>query len=116
MEMLKLFVKDLEGPMLRAALATALDLKFTIVPPAYSVGNRILIEGGREYFRPDVHWPQGGPLIDTHWREATAWLIDQFGPNWRDEIDGLPGSILVWFCRAIVGSKFGDVVDVQHLE
>lgn len=110
-----MFVRDLEGPTLRAALATALELPFKIIPPEYSTGNRILVDGAREYFRPDVHWPQGGPLIDEHWRDATAWLIGEFGPNWRDRIDGLPGGILVWFCRAIVGAKSGDTVNVQQL-
>ncbi|MNG16092.1 hypothetical protein D3C85_15240 [compost metagenome] len=107
-------VADLEGPSLRVMVAKALGYTYSVVRTEYGTGPRVLVEGHREYFRPDCDWAQGGRLIDNHWRDATAWLIDHLGPNWRDDVDGVPGSILVWFCRGIVGSVYGNVVGINN--
>jgi hypothetical protein len=105
---------DLEDLPLRIMLAKALGYTFTVVPPEYGIGKRVMVAGHREYFRPDRDWAQCGVLIDKHWRETTSWLIEQLGPNWRDEVDGRAGSILVWFCRGIVGSVYGDEVNIDN--
>ncbi|MCY1280719.1 hypothetical protein D9M68_19010 [compost metagenome] len=107
---------DLEGLALRIMLAKALCLTYTIVRAEYGIGPRVLVQGRREYFRPDQDWAQGGLLMDSHWRPATAWLIKQLGPNWRDNVDGKPGDLMIWFCRGIVGSHLGDEVECPQFD
>lgn len=107
---------DLEGLELRIMLAKALGYTYTVVDAEYGIGARVLVQGHREYFRPEQDWAQGGPLINAHWRASTAWLIDQLGPNWRDNVDGNPGDLLVWFCRGIVGSHFGHEIECLQLD
>lgn len=108
-------IETLAGPRLRHAVAAVLKKEFTVdKEPTYGVGHRILIKGDKEFFRPDVNWEQGGPLVDTHWRAITAWLIETLGPNWRDNIDGRRGDILVWFMRGLVGSVCGTHVGVPE--
>jgi hypothetical protein len=104
---------ELEGFPLRVMVAKALGLLYSVVGPEYGIGHRLLIDNQRGYFRPDKDWVQCGDIIAKHWRETTSWLIDHFGPNWRDEIDGTLGSLQLWFCRGLVGSVYGNVVDID---
>ncbi len=108
-------VVELKGASLRYMLAVALEYKFKAVEPTYGLSHRILCEGSPSYFRPDIDWYQLGPLLEKHWREATGWLTEYFGPNWRDQVDGLPGSLPRWFCIAIIGSHLGNQVQVPTL-
>lgn len=113
-KLVELKVETLTGIGLRYALATALELTFTVRPPVYGLGYRILVTGEPDFFRPEISWVQGGPLVETHWRETTAWLSEHFGPNWRDRVDGKSGRLLFWLCRGIVGARLGDTVQVPE--
>lgn len=103
-------VAHLRGVCLRYFVAQALAYSFKLVEPTYGVGHRIHVQGAREYFRPDVDWTQLGPLLETHWREINAWLLDYFGPNWQQQVDGTTGALQRWFCIALVGAKLGNRV------
>jgi len=105
-------VSTLRGSALRYAMAQARGMPFTVHPPVYGSGHRILVEGDQGFFRADVDWKQAGPLIDRHWRTITTWLIEHLGPNWRDNVDGEPGDVLLWLARGYVGGLLGDTVTV----
>jgi len=107
-------VEELIGASLRYALATALGLKFQVYTPTYGLGYRISCQGMSEFYRPDVDWLQGGPLVETHWREATAWLQDHLGPDWKDQIGSSRGALLRWLCRGIVGSRVGKTIMIPE--
>lgn len=112
----KILTSELSGVQLRFMLALAIGRNPNIIGAEYGVGSRVLIEGERGYFRPDVDWSQLGALLDVYWRHSTSWLISHFGPNWRDNIDGTKGSIQIWFCRGIVGSHLGDEVECLQFD
>ena len=110
----ELKTSELEGAALDWAVGRAAGVDFG---PDSLQSPREVIVGGyqgrpRVQWAPRLFWSQLGPLVDRFWREITSWLFDRFNTKWRDSIDGMPGDIQLWFCRAIAGSVFGDTVGI----
>ena len=72
---------------------------------------------GRYIYSPRQNWDQGGPLIekyDVRLNKTTdgKWYASTDGYIMGANPSGISRSALIALCRAIVGSRMGDVVQV----
>lgn len=78
------------------------------------------------YYRPSTDWAQGGPLIDSYQvalvpeandgevgtESSDRWIAEIYYDGGEHYATGADDSALIAICRAVVGSKLGDVVQV----
>jgi len=63
-----------------------------------------LLQSGLHVWNPTKNWSQLGPLIEKCWMGIHVWMTVWFGRNWHEMFP--VDEMRIWFCRAIVASKY----------
>lgn len=119
MDMIEVKARELSGPALDWAVATALNLDAFVfdqaTPYVYITDPECL---GRSY-SPSTQWDQGGPLIEKHRIElrrcgTNEWWADNVFPGGADVNDwcATGPTILIAACRALAEGTLGETIEV----
>jgi len=124
-------VSELKGEKLDYWVAKAVG--YTIAPVG-GVDEQVVVVSktglgidylGLHVWNPTQNWSQLGPLIEEHWasivKKLLRWAREDGNFVWMEDIGGMAvelglfyswppfkENMKLWFCRAIVASKYGD--------
>ena len=122
-DLIEVKTADLAGEALHWAVAIAENLEPFVQPPEYGNPHRVFLPKKYyigERYTPSTDWSQGGPLIEKYNVQLSfnghrsggfcAYVCNDNGVEYRPSGGGR--THLVAACRAVVASKFPNVVKV----